>query len=93
MGGEAVEAYAQALARELRLHVPVTLDYEAGRSLGAQLKQADKAGARVAVIVGEDEATAGEATVKDLVSGAQERVARAALAERLRAWLTMEEPR
>jgi histidyl-tRNA synthetase len=93
MGGDAVEAYAQTLARELRREVPVTLDYEVGRSLGAQMKQADKAGARLAVIVGDDETGAGEATVKDLTSGAQERVRRDQLAAHLRARLTTEERR
>ncbi len=93
LGGEAVETYAQTLARELRRTVPVAMDAESGRSLGAQLKQADKAGARIAVIVGEDEAAAGEATVKDLSTGAQERVARDLLAAHLAGRLSTEETR
>jgi histidyl-tRNA synthetase len=93
VGGEPVEAYAQALARELRRSVPVIIDYDGGRSLGAQLKQADKAGARLAVIVGEDEAAAAFVTVKDLSTGAQERVRRDALAAHLGARLQTEETR
>lgn len=37
-----------------------------GRSMKAQMKAADRSGARVAVIVGEDEAAAGEVTLRDL---------------------------
>jgi histidyl-tRNA synthetase len=91
VGDEAVEAYAQALARELRGVLPVTLDYEAGKSLGAQMKQSDKLGARWAVIVGEDEANANAATVKDLVTGTQEKVPRDTLAAHLRARKATEE--
>jgi len=91
VGDDAVEAYAQALARELRAVVPLTLDYEAGKSLGAQMKQSDKLGARWAVIVGEDERKADAATVKDLATGAQERVARDMLAAHLRAKADTEE--
>jgi histidyl-tRNA synthetase len=83
MGGEAVEAAALALVRRLRQTMPVTFDFESAKSLGAQLKQADKAGARWAVILGEDELAAGEATVKDLQAGAQERVALAKLTDHL----------
>jgi histidyl-tRNA synthetase len=74
MGGAAVETAALALVRTLRRTLPVTFDFESAKSLGAQLKQADKVGARWAVILGEDELAAGEATVKDLKAGAQERV-------------------
>jgi len=83
MGGEAVEQAALALVRKLRQSMPVTFDFESTKSLGAQLKQADKVGARWAVILGEDELSASEATVKDLRAGAQERVALAGLADHL----------
>jgi len=83
MGGEAVEQAALALVRKLRQSLPVTFDFESTKSLGAQLKQADKLGARWAVILGEDELSASEATVKDLKAGAQERVALAGLADHL----------
>ena len=50
------------------------------RSLKAQLRAADRSGARLAAIVGPDEAAAGTATVRDLRQGGdQETVARTAL--------------
>lgn len=45
-----------------------------GRGLGGQLKQADRVGARVALIVGEDERASGEVLLRDLRSGDQARV-------------------
>ncbi|MGH2347964.1 MAG: His/Gly/Thr/Pro-type tRNA ligase C-terminal domain-containing protein, partial [bacterium] len=47
----------------------------ADRSLRAQMKSADRAGARFAVIVGEQEIAADAAGVRDLRSGSQESVA------------------
>jgi histidyl-tRNA synthetase len=82
-GGEAVEAAAQSLLRELRGRFAAVADFEPGRSLGAQFKHADRLGAVAAVIVGEDELAAGQATVKDLRTGTQEKVARAQLADHL----------
>ena len=83
MGSAAVEAEAMRLVRELRQSCAVTVDYETGRSLGAQLKQADKLGARVAVLLGEDELAAGQVTLKDLSTGTQEKIERKDLAARL----------
>lgn len=54
--------------------VAAELDHR-GRSLKAQLKQADKLGARVAVIVGPDELASGEATVRDMLTKDEQRVA------------------
>ncbi|MGH9278036.1 MAG: histidine--tRNA ligase [Acidimicrobiales bacterium] len=54
------------------------------RSLKAQLKAADRAGARFAVIVGENEMAAAVATVRDLRAGDQEEVAREKLVDVLR---------
>ncbi|HOX05397.1 MAG TPA: histidine--tRNA ligase [Planctomycetota bacterium] len=52
------------------------------RGVGNHLKRASKLGARLAVIVGEDELKAGEATVKDMAGGEQRRIKAAdALAE------------
>ncbi|MET0726666.1 MAG: histidine--tRNA ligase [Acidimicrobiales bacterium] len=42
-----------------------------GRSMKSQMKSAAKSGARVAVIIGEDERAAGTATVRDLAAGEQ----------------------
>lgn len=60
-----------ALAERLRgeLGTPVEV-FVGGGNMGKQLKYADKRGARFAIIVGEDERDAGEATVKDLALGA-----------------------
>jgi len=48
-----------------------------GRSMRSQMKQADRAGARLALIVGEQEVADGTVTVRDLESSQQEVVARA----------------
>ena len=56
-----------------------------GRGLKGQMKSADRSGAKWAVIVGDEELDAGVVTLRDLVSGQQERVARAELLGRVRA--------
>ncbi|MCL6636313.1 MAG: histidine--tRNA ligase [Alicyclobacillus sp.] len=55
-------------------------DYR-GRGIKAQLKQADRDGARFAVLLGEAELATGLATVKDLQTGLQAQVALADIAE------------
>ena len=58
-----------------------------GRSAKSQLKSADRSGARLALIIGPDEAAAGQVTIKDLRSGpgmGQDRVDRAALGDEVR---------
>jgi histidyl-tRNA synthetase len=56
----------------------------AERPLKAQLKMADRSGARFAAIVGEAEAEAGTVTLKRLADGEQSTVATSAVAARLR---------
>jgi histidyl-tRNA synthetase len=80
---EATQGAALGLARELRRHLAVECDVEA-RGFGAQMKAAGKSGARLLVIVGEDEWKRGEVAVKDLASGSQETLAREGLAAALR---------
>ena len=75
------------LARELRHEFMVELDVEA-RGFNAQMKAAGKSGARVAVILGEDEWRRGEVSVKDLGTGEQRAVAREVLNQSLRAILS-----
>ena len=58
-------------------------DY-AGRKMKGQFRQADRLGAAFAVIIGEEELTAGEAAIKDMASGRQERVALEDLVDDLR---------
>ncbi|MEA3055524.1 MAG: histidyl-tRNA synthetase, partial [Actinomycetota bacterium] len=54
-----------------------------GRSMKSQMKQADRSGARHVVIVGEDEAAAGEVTLRDLSTHDQRRIALGALLQEL----------
>jgi histidyl-tRNA synthetase len=88
---EATQGAALALARELRRRFPVEFDVEA-RGFGAQMKAAGRSGARLLVIVGEDEWKRGEVVVKDLASGTQETIVRAGLAEALGARLAQAPP-
>ncbi len=73
-------ADAHAITTELRrAGLRVDRAFE-GRSMKSQMKSADRSGARLAVIVGTDEATAGTAVVRPLRSdAAQTTVARAEL--------------
>jgi len=67
---ESARLAALELARELRRAAPTAVDLS-GRSLKAQLKSADRAGALVAVILGAEERERDEVVVRDLVQGAQ----------------------
>jgi histidyl-tRNA synthetase len=62
-----------------------------GRSMKAQMKAAGRSGAHVAVIVGEQEAADGTATVRDLAQGEQELVGRDRVVDVLRKLLTAHE--
>jgi histidyl-tRNA synthetase len=57
----------------------------AGKSLKAQLRQANTLGARYAVIIGEDEVKAGAATLRHLADARQETIAIGELTGRLKA--------
>ena len=61
----------QAMAAELRAAGVRAEVYLGGANFAKQLKYADKRGAPVAVIQGEDERRAGEVTIKNLVLGAK----------------------
>jgi histidyl-tRNA synthetase len=64
--GESAELHAWRVAEQLRdAGVDVTL-HTGGGSFKSQMKRADGSGARFAVIVGDDEAAAGEVTLKPL---------------------------
>jgi histidyl-tRNA synthetase len=72
--GDPANSIAVQLAGELRtqgLRTDMSFD---SRSIKAAMKGADRCGARFAVIIGEDEATAATAVIKDLASGEQETV-------------------
>lgn len=72
---EGAGARVFALASELRDLGIATLIGESGKSMKAQMRGANHSGARVALIIGEDELAAGQAVVKDLAGeGEQELV-------------------
>ncbi len=60
----------EALHRLRRRGVAADTDY-AGRKLKGQMKQADRLGANVVVIIGGDELARGKATIRDMKSGQQ----------------------
>ncbi len=64
--GEAADRFAFTVAERLRDHGFAVLQHAGGGSFKSQMKRADASGADVAVIVGDDEAAAGEASVKPL---------------------------
>ena len=80
---EGTRAAVPALARELRREFSVECDLEA-RAFPAQMKAAGKSGARLMVLLGEEEWGRGEVVVKDLASGDQRAVPRERLGDALR---------
>ena len=93
--GGALDALFAVLADEARPRVHAVMDdvraagvrcdaAYGGRRLKRALELADKRGIPTVVIVGEDEWAAGEATLRDMTTGEQRRVALDGLAEELR---------
>src|SRR5207237_6200307 len=82
--GEAAEARALVLAEELR-GAGLVVDLGYSGNLARRMRRADRIGARVAVLMGDDELARGNATLRDLDSGAQSEVALDDLATRLTA--------
>jgi len=80
--GEAAEATAETLAAELR-HAGIAVDLGFRGNLKRRMKDANKAKARVAVLLGEDELARGAATLRDLDTGEQSEVALTALKDAL----------
>ena len=83
--GEAAERAGFRLASSLREALPalgLVMDCGGG-GFGNQLKRADKSGAQVALILGDDEAAAHSVTLKPLRGGEQETLAWDALPARL----------
>ncbi|HWU84927.1 MAG TPA: histidine--tRNA ligase [Rhodocyclaceae bacterium] len=84
--GEAAGRFAFRVAEELRGSGFDVLQHCGGGSFKAQMKRADASGAPLAVIIGDDEASAGEVSVKPLREdgeqrGQQQKVALADLAD------------
>ena len=80
------ESEAHRLAEMLR-DSGVAVDLSAGGAIGKRLKKADRAGARLAVILGSDELAADTAQLRDLATGTQSSIAQADLAAALHAAL------
>ena len=80
------ESEAHRLAEMLR-DSGVAVDLSSGGAIGKRLKKADRAGARLAVILGSDELAAGTAQLRDLATGTQSSIAQADLAAALHAAL------
>ncbi len=78
----AQQAAALTLAQRLRV-AGFAVDLAFSGGLGKRLKRADKLGARLAVIVGEDELARDAVLVRDMRTGTQDEVAIGSLAERL----------
>jgi histidyl-tRNA synthetase len=77
--GDAALRHAGELARELR-RIGVSVEVMAGGKLKRAMELANKLGARLALILGDDEIAAGEYSLKDMASGEQRRVRREELA-------------
>ena len=73
---------AYALAERLRT-AGIAVDVPTGGAIGKRLKKADKAGVRMAVILGSDEVAGDTAQLRDLVTGTQIEIAQADLAAHL----------
>lgn len=77
--GDAARLAGLTLLRELRqAGFEAHMEYE-GRSIKSQMKRADRLGAALALILGDDELAAGEVTLKDMRKSEQSRVPRATL--------------
>jgi histidyl-tRNA synthetase len=75
--GEDARPEALRLLRELRqAGLAATMEFD-GRSIKAQMKRADRIGARVTLIVGGDELAKGEVTLRDMRGSEQRAIPRA----------------
>lgn len=72
--GDAASVRAQCLAASLRAHGVEALCELGGRSVKAQMKYADKLGARFTMVLGDNELQEGAAALKDMQTGEQRRV-------------------
>lgn len=73
--GEAAGVYAAKLVYQLRTNGIAAEKDLMGKSLKAQMKYADKLGARYSVVLGDDEINNNTAAVKDMATGTQTQVA------------------
>ncbi len=82
--GDAARDVAIKLAADLRQSGVSAVTAAGGKSLKAQLRQANALGARFTVIIGEDEVKAGTVTLRDMSGASQETIPIKELAARLR---------
>jgi len=82
--GEGARGEAFGLADALRVRGVPTVIAVGGRSMKAQLRQANGSGARWAVVIGDDELSRGVVQLKDMQDGgASEEISSVALVDRL----------
>jgi histidyl-tRNA synthetase len=81
--GQAAVKEAALVARELR-HAGFSVELSADQKVKRAMELANKAGARFAILIGDDEIARASAAVKDMASGEQAQVPRAGLAGVLR---------
>jgi histidyl-tRNA synthetase len=79
-GGEALDRAIEACEALRKSGISADLD-PASKGFKAQFKKADREGAALALVIGEDEVKAGTRTVKDLKIGEQESIPAGALIE------------
>lgn len=82
--GGATQDAGFKLAHQLRKENISVVTELMGRSLKAQMREANRYGARFALILGEDELQSGRAALKDLVKSEQKEVALIDLAEEIK---------
>lgn len=89
--GRSAEIAGLKLARDFRA-IGVACDMEYGaRSMKAQIKRADKSGARLAIILGDDELESRQVTARDLIAQQQWRLPLDACAELIKDYLATSE--
>lgn len=72
--GENADIYAQKLVNELRMQGIAAEKDLMSRSLKAQMKYADKIGAKYTVVMGDDEIKNGKVNLKNMTSGEQKEI-------------------
>ena len=83
--GEAAQSEGFKLLNNLRrAGLSAAMDF-AGRSMKAQMKQANKLGARYALILGDDEIAQGVVMLRSMADSQQEKVALAEVIEKIKA--------
>jgi histidyl-tRNA synthetase len=84
LGDEARKAGVNILSDLRTAGVSADMDYSR-KGMKAQMREADRSGARYALILGDNELTAGVVQLKELKTGAQDQVPLVSLAEALKA--------